>query len=83
LRLKQLAIWRQLAAELVFLLEANDGRDPIVVVHGGGKAIDAELRRQGVTPLKVDGRRVTDAATMDVVETVLSRQVNKDARRRY
>ena len=74
---KQLAIWKQLAAELVFLLEANEGKDPIVVVHGGGKAIDAELRRQGVAPQKVDGRRVTDAATMEVVETVLSRQINR------
>lgn len=73
---QQLAIWRQLASELVFLLEANDGKDPIVVVHGGGKAIDAELRRQGVTPVKIDGRRVTDADTMAVVEEVLSRQIN-------
>ena len=34
---------------------------PLVVVHGGGRAIDAELDRRGIAPKKVDGLRITDA----------------------
>ncbi len=48
-----------------------------VIVHGGGPAINAMLERQGVTSQFVNGRRVTDAATIEVVEMVLSGLVNK------
>ena len=40
---------------------------PLVVVHGGGRAIDAELRARGIQPRFVDGLRVTDAETLDAV----------------
>ena len=40
---------------------------PLVVVHGGGRAIDAELRARGREPRFVDGLRVTDAAALDAV----------------
>ena len=49
---------------------------PLVVVHGGGRAIDAELARRGIVPKKVDGLRVTDAATLDVVVSVLAGTAN-------
>jgi acetylglutamate kinase len=49
---------------------------PLVVVHGGGRAIDAALDRQGLTPKKVDGLRVTDRATLDVVVAVLAGLAN-------
>jgi acetylglutamate kinase len=44
---------------------------PLVVVHGGGRAVDAAMARQGLSPRKIDGLRVTDAETLDVVVSVL------------
>jgi acetylglutamate kinase len=49
----------------------------LVLVHGGGPDINAALEKQGITAKFVKGRRVTDDATMDVVESVLSGRVNK------
>jgi acetylglutamate kinase len=63
------------AAEVVGF--ARSGLRP-VVVHGGGKAISRWLARLGETPRFVDGLRVTDAATMEVTEMVLSGTVNAD-----
>ena len=53
------------------------GMDP-VVVHGGGPQIEQLLNRLGIKSTFVQGMRVTDAATMDVVEMVLGGSVNKD-----
>jgi acetylglutamate kinase len=53
------------------------GMNP-VVVHGGGPQIDALLSRIGKTGEFIQGMRVTDAETMDVVEMVLGGAVNKD-----
>lgn len=47
-----------------------------VVVHGGGPMINAMLKRLDIQSEFVDGKRVTDAATMEVVEMVLSGLVN-------
>lgn len=47
-----------------------------VVVHGGGPAITRRLRAVGIESQRVDGLRVTDAATMRVVEDVLFGEVN-------
>ena len=47
-----------------------------VVVHGGGPMINDMLRRLNIKSEFVDGKRVTDAATMEVVEMVLSGVVN-------
>jgi acetylglutamate kinase len=44
----------------------------VVVVHGGGKQIDAMLDRLGIEARFVDGQRVTDFATLEVVEMVLA-----------
>jgi len=51
---------------------------PLVIVHGGGRAVDAELDRRGIAPKKVDGLRVTDAATLDVVVAVLGGTANTE-----
>jgi acetylglutamate kinase len=51
-------------------------REPLVVVHGGGRAIDAELRARGITRRFADGLRVTDAATLDSVVSVLAGRTN-------
>jgi len=53
------------------------GMNP-VVVHGGGPQIDEQLARMGKKGQFVQGMRVTDAETMDVVEMVLGGQVNKE-----
>jgi acetylglutamate kinase len=53
------------------------GMDP-VVVHGGGPQIERLLNQLGIKSEFVQGMRVTDAATMDVVEMVLGGAVNKD-----
>lgn len=48
-----------------------------VVVHGGGPMISAMLDRLGVQSKWHGGKRITDSATVDVVEMVLSGKVNK------
>ncbi|MFO7919779.1 acetylglutamate kinase [Rhodobacteraceae bacterium W635] len=52
------------------------GANP-VIVHGGGPMINEMLEKLGVQSEFVDGKRVTDGATIDVVEMVLSGMVNK------
>ena len=51
---------------------------PVAIVHGGGRAIDAELDRRGIAPKKVDGLRITDAPTRDAVVAVLAGSANTD-----
>ena len=48
-----------------------------VIVHGGGPMINAMLERLDIQSEFVNGKRVTDAATVEVVEMVLSGRVNK------
>ncbi|MBV5332454.1 acetylglutamate kinase, partial [bacterium] len=50
----------------------------VVVVHGGGPQIESLLSRVGKKGEFVQGMRVTDAETMEIVEMVLGGQVNKD-----
>lgn len=49
-----------------------------VVVHGGGPQISAWLEKAGVKSTFIDGLRVTDQATMEVAEMVLSGAINKE-----
>ena len=49
----------------------------IVVVHGGGPEINQWLEKLGIKPVFLDGLRITDTETMDVVEMVLAGRVNK------
>src|SRR5205809_1048144 len=63
----------RVARDIVFL-EAV-GINP-VVVHGGGKAITRALQTAGLKAHFVQGQRVTDVATMEIVERVLSREIN-------
>lgn len=51
---------------------------PFVVVHGGGPQISGMLKRLAIESRFENGLRVTDEATMEVVEMVLAGQVNKD-----
>ena len=68
------------------LLEHSFARDIVllktvglhpVVVHGGGPQVDDLLAQLGRVSDRIDGMRITDAATMDVVEMVLGGSVNK------
>jgi acetylglutamate kinase len=49
-----------------------------VIVHGGGPVIDAAVKQAGITPQFVRGLRVTDAATMEIVEQVLVGKINQE-----
>jgi acetylglutamate kinase len=53
------------------------GMNP-VIIHGGGPQIDQMLKRVGKEGVFIQGMRVTDAETMDVVEMVLGGLVNKE-----
>jgi acetylglutamate kinase len=63
------------ARDIVFLeaVEINP-----VVVHGGGKAITRAMERAGLKANFIQGQRVTDEATVEVVERVLSREINPE-----
>ncbi|HSM53041.1 acetylglutamate kinase [Altererythrobacter litoralis] len=63
-------------AEDIVLLKAV-GINP-VVVHGGGPQIGAMLKKLGVESTFVDGLRVTDKATAEIAEMVLSGAINKE-----
>jgi acetylglutamate kinase len=51
-------------------------RGPLAVVHGGGKEIDAALAKAGIPKSQVDGIRVTDQATLDIVVAVMAGAIN-------
>lgn len=55
----------------------KEGRE-VVVVHGGGPVISQWMQRQGIPPRFVNGLRVTDAASLDIVVAVLTGLVNKE-----
>src|SRR4249920_2182373 len=63
------------ARDIVFLeaVEINP-----VVVHGGGKAISRAMESAGLKPTFIHGQRVTDAATVEIVDRVLSKEINPE-----
>ncbi len=69
------AVRSGVARDIVFL-EAV-GINP-VVVHGGGKAITRAMDAAGLKAQFIEGMRVTDEATVNVVEQVLSREINPE-----
>ncbi|WP_299969129.1 acetylglutamate kinase [uncultured Roseobacter sp.] len=68
------AAMEEFARDVVLMRQV--GVNP-VIVHGGGPMINAMLERLQIPSRFVDGKRVTDAATMEVVEMVLAGVVNK------
>jgi acetylglutamate kinase len=60
-------------ADLVQVAASGVG---VTIVHGGGPAVDTELRARRMETRRIAGLRVTDAATLAVVEEVLGRRVN-------
>jgi acetylglutamate kinase len=65
---------RQFARDIVLLEQT--AINP-VVVHGGGPQIGEMLKRLGIKSEFADGLRVTDAATIEIVEMVLAGSINK------
>lgn len=65
---------RHVLIDIVFM--ETVGMRP-VVVHGGGKAINGALAEEGLESKFIQGRRVTDAATLAVVEKVLASETNE------
>jgi acetylglutamate kinase len=57
--------------------EVRRAGSPVVLVHGGGRAVDRLLKALNIESRFVDGRRETSPEAMDVVEMVLSGAVNK------
>ena len=70
--LEQPSDLRHIAEGIAALAE----RVSLVVVHGGGREIDAALATAGIPKQQVDGLRVTDARTLDVVVAVLAGVIN-------
>ena len=68
-------IRNSVALDIVFLeaVEINP-----VVVHGGGKAISRAMERAGLKANFIQGQRVTDEATVKIVDEVLSREINPE-----
>mgnify|MGYP001308992330 CR=1 FL=1 len=69
------AVRTGVARDIVFL-EAV-GINP-VVVHGGGKAISRAMKEEGLEPRFVEGHRVTDEASVQLVDRVLSNELNPE-----
>jgi acetylglutamate kinase len=63
-------------ATLASAIVAHAAARPTIVVHGGGREIDAELARRGVAKHAVDGLRITDAETLDAVVAILAGTIN-------
>ncbi len=66
---------RHLLLDIVFLSTLGMR---IVVVHGGGKAINRAMDEAGIEPKWVQGRRYTDDATLAIVEKVLATNLNHE-----
>ena len=60
------------------LVTLQDEGAEVVVVHGGGNVISQWMQRQGIPPRFVDGLRVTDAPSLEIVVAVLTGLINKE-----
>jgi acetylglutamate kinase len=63
-------------AALSSALEKLSRTTPLVIVHGGGREIDQALQRAGLETRQVDGLRITDEPTLDIVVGVLAGLIN-------
>ncbi len=65
--------------ELLKQFYANFGTisGPKILIHGGGNRASALQQQLGITPQKIDGRRITDAATLEIVTMVYAGLLNK------
>ncbi|WP_313374191.1 acetylglutamate kinase [Chishuiella sp.] len=61
-----------------FLKTFSTIEGPKVLIHGGGKGASKMLNQLGIEPKMVDGRRITDKATLDVVTGLYAGNINKN-----
>jgi len=73
--LENLELRRRFAEDIILLTWVGI---PVVVVHGGGTQITRMLERVGLEPAFMDGIRITDEPTLEVVEMVLGGALNKE-----
>ena len=66
------------ASDVAAVAAATAGNRRVVLVHGGGPQATALSERLGLAPRIVGGRRVTDAATLDVMKMVVAGQLDVD-----
>lgn len=65
----------RVASDIVFLASVGIN---VVVVHGGGKAINSAMENAGIKPKFINGLRHTDEITVSIVEETLNKTVNLD-----
>jgi len=58
------------------VIKRASAKRPLIVIHGGGREIDAALAQVGIPKRQVDGLRVTDPETLDIVVSVLAGSIN-------
>ena len=61
-----------------FLKTFSEIKEPKVLIHGGGKGASKMLQQLGIEPKMVEGRRITDQATLDVVTGLYAGNLNKN-----
>ena len=63
-------------AAIAKVIKQTAAKGPLVVVHGGGREIDRALFAAGIAKQQIDGLRITDDATLQVVVSVLGGTIN-------
>jgi len=66
-----------LLSVLKWVKKQHDSGVPVVIVHGGGRQINDYTRRMGIETKMVDGRRITDTDSLEIITGVLGGVVNK------
>jgi acetylglutamate kinase len=62
--------------KLTLALAKRSSQEPIVIVHGGGREVDADMAKHGIVKSSVDGLRITNKETLPIVVGVLAGRVN-------
>jgi len=62
--------------KLSLTLAERSSQGPVVIVHGGGREVDADMAKHGIIKNSVDGLRITDKKTLPIVVGVLAGRVN-------
>lgn len=61
-----------------FLHDFSELDAPKILVHGGGRSASEISEKMGIIPKMVDGRRITDAKTLDIITMVYGGKINKN-----
>lgn len=69
---------QQLDAISSLVVQLSAHGDRVCVIHGGGKQINELSHRLGISPVQIEGRRVTDSSTLEVLKYTVGGAVNKN-----